>query len=576
MRRFLIGLLATLGALVLVFGLAVGGLIWWFVRSGPEPLPDSMLLTLDLRRPVLEGTAGFGAGWLAPREDYRLLDLVRALDRAAGDPRVKAVYARLDEAPRGLAVTQELRQAVLRVAAAGKSTIAFADSLGELSPGNEGYYLASAFQQITIQPMGSVGLTGLALEEPFAEGLLAKLGIELEVTRRSEYKTALDFVAASEPSPAHREMSEALIGSLDEQFRADIERSRPAVAGRIDGLIDGGPYTGQAALAAGLIDRLAFEDVLLEELRRGAGAPDGGRLQRVDLDDYAERGERAAPESAPVIAVVHALGPILRGTTGFDDSTAAADDVAAALSAAREDQSVRAVLFRISSPGGSPVASETISREIERLKDAGKPVVVSMGDVAGSGGYWIAADADVIMANPATLTGSIGVIAGKPVLDALWAWLDVNWTLTSRSEAAGIWSLNKPYTPAELAKVNASVDAIYAAFKDRVAAGRGLTAVQVEDVARGRVWTGAQAKPAGLVDELGGLFEAIGATKKQMGLREEDEVALVLYPDPSESFGRMIGRLTRGLTGAMALGDRLAGLVTVGPGAVGMSPPSFH
>lgn len=576
MRRFLVGLLATIGTLTLLLLVATGGLVWWLVRQDSEPLPDSMLLTLDLRRPILEGQPSLAASWLRSREEYYLLDLVQTLDRAARDPRVKGVYARLDETSRGFATTQELRQAITRIRDAGKATVAFADSLGELSPANEGYYLASAFERIALQPVGSVGLTGLSLQEPFARGLLEKLGISFEVTRRSEYKTALDFAAERAPSAAHREMSEALLDSLDGQFRAGIEKTRPALAGRIGTLIDQGPYTAQAALDAALVDRLDHEDVVLRELIRGQGLAGGGSARRIDLDDYRERSLPDRDPAGPRIAVVHAVGPILRGTVEFDAQTAAADDVAAALAAAREDPAVRAVLFRVSSPGGSAVASETIGREIDRLKAAGKPVIVSMGDVAGSGGYWIAAGGDVILADAATLTGSIGVIAGKPILQDLWAWLDVNWVTTSRGGNADFWSLNEPYSPAQQAKVNGALDAIYGAFKERVAAARGMSAAAVEEVARGRVWTGEQAVPIGLVDQIGGLSDAIAVAKERIGLRPEQDVVLVSLPDPDEGLSRLLGRLSRGLIGTGVMLERLIGTIAGGSGILGMSQPSIR
>lgn len=571
MRRFLVGLLATIGVLALLLVAGMGGLAWWLTRPDSEPLPDAMLLTLDLRRPVLEGQPGLAASWLRGGQDYHLLDLVQTLDRAARDPRVKGVYARLDETSRGFATTQELRQAILAVRAAGKTTLAFADSFGELSPGNEGYYLASAFEQIVLQPVGSVGLTGLAMEEPFARGLIDKLGVELEVTKRRDYKTVLDFATDRAPSPAHQEMSQSLLSSLDQQLRTGIEEGRPALAGRIGAVIDQGPYVGAAALEAGLVDRLDHEDVVLGELVRS----DGG-LRRVDLDDYRERTMPDPDEAAGRIAVVHAVGPILRGSAGFDGQAAAADDVADALAAAREDPDLRAVLFRISSPGGSAVGSETIAREIARLKAAGKPVIVSMGDVAGSGGYWIAAEADMILAAPATLTGSIGVIAGKPVLQDLWDWLEVNWVSTSRGRHAGIWSPNRPYTPEEQAKIDGMVDAIYQAFKDRVAAGRGLDPAAVEEVARGRVWTGAQAEPLQLVDRIGGLSEAIAVAKDRIGLNPSDEVALVVLPDPDKGLAQLLGRMSRGLIGTVSLVERFLGAAAGGGSAAAMWAPSFR
>lgn len=578
MRRFLVGLFATIGILTLLGVLGVVGLAWWLMRPDQEPLPDAMLLTLDLRRPVLEGQPSLAASWLRGGEDYHLADLVQTLDQAARDPRVKAVYARLDETPRGFATTQELRQAIGQLREAGKITVAFADSFGELTPGNEGYYLASSFERIVLQPVGSLGLTGLTMEEPFARGLLEKLGVEMEVIRRSEYKTAFDVVTQRTPSEAHQEMSQSLLDSLDAQFRAGIEAGRPALAGQIGARIDAGPYTGQAALDAGLVDQLDYEDVVLSALVQGegGGTDASGSMKRIALEEYQARTLLDPEDARARIALVHAVGPILRGASDFGRSTAAADEVAQALAAARADPDLKAVLFRISSPGGSAVASETIRREIERLKQAGKPVIVSMGDVAGSGGYWIAADADMILASPATLTGSIGVIAGKPVLDDLWDWLEVHWTTTSRGDHADIWSVNKSYSPEEQAKIAASVDWLYQSFKERVATARQLSVAEVEEIARGRVWTGAQAMPIGLVDRLGGLSEAILVAKAKIGLGADDQVALVPLPDPDQDLGRLLGRLSRGLLGTGVLLDRLQAMMAGGGSMVGMTPPSIR
>ena len=579
MRRFLVGLLALIGVLSILVVAGAVGLVWWLTRPDSRPVPQMALLTLDLRRPIEEGQPSLAANLLGGQDSYQLLDLVRMLGRAAHDPRIKALYVRLDETPHGFATTQELRHAIAEVRKAGKRTVVFADSLGELTPANESYYLASAFERIVLQPAGSVGLTGLALQEPFAKGLLAKLGIGFEVARRSEYKTALDFLADREPSAAHREMSEALLSSLDGQFRTGIEAARPALAGKLGPLIDAGPYTAQAALDAGLIDRLAYQDVLLNELVSGQGqdAADGSApvLQRIDFDQYASSAS-SEPKPKARIALIEAIGPIVRGSAEFENGMVAADDLAAALATARRADDIKAVLFRIASPGGSAVASETIGHEVDRLRQAGKPVVVSMGDVAGSGGYWIAANADVIIADAATLTGSIGVIAGKPVLQDLWSWLEVNWVTTSRGAHADIASLNKPYSAEERAKVDHAVDAIYQAFKNRVAAGRHLSEAAVEKVARGRVWTGEQAVDAGLVDGVGGLTDAILVAKERIGLARGDQVELVAIPGPDTGLRHLLARLGRRMRGASVVLDRLAGVLAGQSSIATMTAPSVR
>ena len=565
MKRFFVGLLAVIGLLALLVVAGMAGLGWWLLRDRAPSLPETMVLTVDLRQAIREGQRAFPAG-LFGSDDTGLIDLVTTLDRAARDPRVKAVFAQVDETNHGFATTQEVRAAIGRVRAAGKPTVAFADTLGELSSGNAGYYLASAFERIVIQPHGALGLTGLAIEEPFAAGLLERLGVDLQVTKRREFKTALDSFAERGPSPAHQEMMDALVGSMDAQLRQGIVDGRSGLAGRLDGLIDGGPYTVEEASEVGLIDAIGYRDEALGELGRKVEAPP------VPLGAYRD----AAPAPAgPRIAVVHAVGPILRGSGGFSSSVAAADDVAGALRAAREDPDVRAVIFRIASPGGSAVGSETIAREVQRLKDAAKPVIVSMGDVAGSGGYWIAADADVILADPGTLTGSIGVIAARPVLQRLWEELDIAWSTTARGENADIWTVNRPFTEAEQRKIDQGVDALYEGFKQKVATGRKLDPAEVETIAKGRVWTGEQALPIHLVDRLGGFLDALAAAREKTGLRPDDPVTLTMFPQ--QDFNQFVRGLGRSFTSAgTTLQGLFAGVATWTGGTSSMPVPELR
>jgi protease-4 len=500
-RRFLAGLLATIGALTLLSILAVGIGAWWVAGrlSGP-PLPASIVLVADLREELPEAEAPALVPGL-PRLERRptVSDVVLALNAAGGDPRVKGMVARLDDTGHGLAVAQELRDAVAKFRATGRFAVAHAETFGELGPGNEGYYLATSFERVDLQPVGLVGLTGLGAEVPSAAGLLANIGVTFEVARRAEYKTALETVSEREITPANREMLGALLDDLSRQLAEGVAAGRRLDPAAVARLIDGGPYTAGEALSAGLVDGVRH----LDETLGAALAQAGEGARAVPLGAYRRSGLPEPDEAASSVAFVRGVGTIRRGEGGVGRDIAA-DDTAQALADAVRDPDIRAILLRLDTGGGSAVASETIARQVRRAVAAGKPVVVSMGNTAASGGYWIAAEASTLVAQPATLTGSIGVVAGKPVLDGLWERLGVNWERVTRGANADIWSVNDPYTPAGRARIEAVLDAIYADFKAKVGQGRGLDAAQVEAVARGRVWTGAQAKQLGLVDRLGG------------------------------------------------------------------------
>jgi protease-4 len=563
LRRFLVGLFATIGVLALIVVGAVASLVWRYWPDRPS-LPAQFVLTADWRQPIAE-EAG-------PPDllDFRLTlsptvsEVVLALDAAGKDPRVKGLVARLDGTRHGFAVAQELRDAVRRFRASGRFAIAYADSFGELGPGNEGYYLATAFDEIHLQPVGLVGLTGLMAEVPLAQGLLANLGIELEVAKREEYKTALESFTQSELTPANREMLNGLLDDLGRQLVAGIADGRELDPAEVQRLIDRGPLTGEEALAGRLIDRIAHEDEILADARARAGDAD-----TIELADYAA--QRPSGAAAAKVALVRAAGLIRRGEDGVGLEIAA-DDLADTLSDAADDEAIRAVLLRIDSGGGSAVASETVARGVRRVRAAGKPVIVSMGNAAASGGYWIAMDATRIVAQPATLTGSIGVLAGKPTLEGVWEKLGVNWAQIPRGTNAAIWSVNQPYSPQARARVEAILDAIYGSFKEGVARGRSLPPEKVEAVAKGRVWTGEQAKGLGLVDEVGGLDAALAAVRRELRLPEQAELDVELLPYPSNPLLKALdwlGPQTEALMQMATLIQRLAASGT----AVATAPP---
>ena len=529
MRRFLVGFLATIGAIVL---LLVGGGIAaaWLLFPGPPQLPARIILTLDLRDEVPEMQHADPLSALGLPQGPTLIETVMALERAGLDPRVQGLIARVDDAGPGLAQTQELRAALARFRDQGKFAYVHADSFGEFGPGMLGYYLATAFEEIHLQPLGALGLTGILIETPLLRELLDELGVEPLVDKRGAYKHAADTFTDAELSPAHRESLESLAASVDGQLKSGIAQGRGMTVDEVARLIDGGPYLADEAHAARLVDGLSYWPELLEQVRLQVGAG----AEPVSLRDYGRAVEFVPDEDAPVIALIQGVGQIQRGDSEYGPLGGwimGADTIAAALADAIDDPEVQAILFRIDSGGGSAVASESIGRQVRRAVEAGKPVIVSMAEFAASGGYWIAMDATQIVADPGTLTGSIGVFAGKPVLAEFWDEVGVNWGQVARGANATMWSTLVGYSEQARARLEAFLDQTYAAFVEGVARGRELSREEVLEIAEGRVWTGQQAAELGLVDELGGFEHALGLAKEAIGIAPEQAVELRRFPE---------------------------------------------
>lgn len=526
-RRALTGCFALFGLFVFLLLVAAGLVAWLAVRSlvpGAPALPERILLVADLRGSLPDGAVPdprrlLGGG----RPD--LTATLEALERAAGDPRVVGLLARVDATSHGLAAAGELRAAVRALAAAGKRTVAHADDLGGLAPGNEGYLLASGFDTLALAPLATVGITGFAAEIPYLGGLLARIGVRAEIVRREEYKTAFESFVAREPSPQQLEQLNALLDDVHGRFLEAVAGARGMDSRRVQTLVDGAPWSAAEALDAGLADRIAgwreLRDALGEELDAEA----------VPLARYLAALEAEQPEDAATVALVHVSGTLRRGD-GPPFEGAFAGPIVEALDAAARDEDIRAVILRIDSPGGDALAAEEVARAVERVREAGKPVVASLVNAGASGAYWVAVAADRILAGADTLTGSIGVIAAKPVLGDLARKLDVEIVRLERGRNSGIWSLFTGFDEAERARAEALVDAIYRRFLDRVAEGRGMDPARVREVARGRVWTGAQALRHGLVDGLGGLVAAKAAVRELLGLPADAPLVLRRLPEP--------------------------------------------
>jgi protease-4 len=482
-----------------------------------------LILELDLTEGLTEGPAADPVSALLSRRRIRLHELLDGLRRAREDDRVRVLVVKVGGRRIGLAGVQELRDAIGAFRGSGKLTVAWAETFGEFSRGNVPYYLATAFDRIFLQPSGDLGLTGVAVEQLFFAGALEKIGVDFQSAARREYKTATDALTERGFTPPAREAAERLAASIAEQLTEAISARRGKSPEEARDLLNRGPFLATEALELGLVDSLGYRDEVYAAVRKEAGAEASvqhvTRYQRAHA--VAQRARQLPYPREQYVALIHATGPIRRGRSGrgpLSGSAIGSDTVAAALRAARSDDRARAVLLRVNSPGGSYTASDTIWREVVRIRDSGKPVVVSMGDVAASGGYFIAMAADEIVAQPGTLTGSIGVIVGKPVFREMFGRAGVTSDSVSEGAHATMFAPTHPFTDEEWERINAWLDHIYADFTGKVALGRGLAAERVEELARGRVWTGADARANGLVDSLGGLEEAAAIARRRASL----------------------------------------------------------
>jgi len=545
MRRLIVGFFAVIGfvTVLLVAGvtLLVGGL-----KPSVTPLPGSILLSVDLTRELPERASEEPLLRLLVGGRLTLRNFLDAIEAAGDDPRVKGLLARVGSDENGLAKVQEVRDAIAAFRSKGKFALAFADSFGEFGPGTRPYYLATAFDEVWLQPMGNVGLTGLYAESPFLKGTLDLLGIVPEFDHREEYKTAMNLLTETKMTPAHREEVEALLASVAGQIVRGIAQGRKLSEAAVRGLIDRGPLLGEEAVEAKLVDRLGYRD----EVPAHARARAGSGAEVVSLTSYLDRAGHPHREGA-TIALIYGSGLVVRSGDGAANpvtgsNVMAATEMTRAFRAAVRDSAVRAILFRIDSPGGSAVASESIWREVVFARERGKPVIVSMGDVAGSGGYYAAAAADKIVAEPATLTGSIGVLAGKLVVADLLKKIGVSTDAAQIGTNAAMFSSTADFTARAHDRLEAFLDEIYKGFKDHVATGRHMTQEAVEAVAKGRVWSGEDAKARGLVDELGGYAVALRLAKEAAKLPPDAPITLTVFPReetlPELIYNRLSGK----------------------------------
>ena len=557
MRKTIGRILAWIGGLT--FGMVVLMILSVVLLSGEDPVPDRVILEIDLEQGVAEYVPEDPFAKLIADEVHTLRDVVGALDAAASDDRVVGLLARGGGAPMGFAQAQEIRDAVLAFGKVGKSTVIFAETFGELVRDNVGYYLATAFDRIYLQPSGDVGLTGLAMEQPFIKGTLDLLGIGVQMDRRHEYKNAMNLFTETKFTDAHREASEAFVESMTEQMVLGISHARRTTPEAVREIIDRGPFLALSAQTEGLVDSLAYWDEVRDLMKNEHGLD----AEWLDIGDYLKRIDEKPFSEGTKVALIYGVGPVHRGESDYDPLNASvtmgASTLTSAFRSAANDKDVRAILFRIDSPGGSYVASDAIWREVAKARKADKPVIVSMGGVAASGGYFVAMNADKIVAQPGTITGSIGVLAGKFVTTEFWKRLGMTWDTAQVGENALIWGTGAEFTTEQWGKLQASLDRIYEDFTAKVAEGRNMSQADVHAVAKGRIWTGEDARARGLVDELGGMKTAMRLIREVLELEAEASLNLVQFPKEKTLIEQV---MEKGLIRTLSNGDALARLAT--------------
>ena len=553
---------------VLGFALVVsmaGFLLLYFLVGREPSVPSNATLVLRVGGTLAEIAPADVIGYIRGVRTPTVRSIVDNLRKARVDSRVSAVLLK----PTGFespfwGKVQEIRDAVAEFKKSGKPVYAYLEYGGDRE-----YYLATAADRIFLMPSSSVDLTGIATYELFLRGTLDKFGAYPDLHHIGEYKTATNTFTEKTYTRAHKEMDEALNRDLYEQLVRGIADGRKKNETEIRRLFDEGPFLPEDALRAGLVDDVAYEDQVEDRLRSARKGGAGQDARKIDTDDYARIGPTSVGlNKGPRIAVIYAAGTISSGKGGFDPlngEIVGSDTLIEYIRQARRDTTIRGTVLRIDSPGGSAAASDAIWRElmITRRERADHPVVASMSDLAASGGYYIAMPAQIIVAQPSTLTGSIGIFGGKVVTGGVYEKLGAHIEATSIGKHAEINSPARPYNPEELKKLQEQLQAFYDQFVEKVATSRHSSPEKIDAIAQGRVWTGRQAKQNGLVDVLGGLDAALAITKQRAKIPADSEVELVVFP-PRRSFYEIVTEQFGGSSDASAVSAWLSANLSKG------------
>jgi len=539
--------------------------------AGHRRAREPVLLELDLSRGLLETQPADPLAAVRSRGVPTLRGLVDQFRRAAEDDRVVGLVAQVSASALPPSQADELADAVESFGATGRTTVAWTESFGEVGIGTTAYRLAVAFDTIWMQPSGQLGLTGVAGRGVFVRGLLDRLGVEPQFGQRHEYKNAADLFMRESMSAAQREALQQLADSVLDSVVSTVARCRGRTAQQVRDAVDVAPLSAPEAVEAGLVDRLGYRDEVYADLRERLA--DDGRLTLRYVHRWSPTGpalarQRIQQRNQPVVACVSVLGGIGLGRSGnnpIGGRHAGSDTVCAALRTAGRRDDVRAVVLRVVSPGGSYVASDAVRREVLQLRETGRPVVASMGAVAASGGYFVAMGCDEIVATASTITGSIGVLAGKLVTGAALGRVGVGVEPIGAGRQSTMFSPDVGFSDEQWQRLNEWLDEVYDDFTRKAATDRGVEHADLEPLARGRVWTGADALQRGLVDRLGGLRAAVERAAQRADV-DPDTVTVHTVPHSNP-----LERLRLPASSESATASAPGGLLAAAGGLVGMS-----
>lgn len=502
-------------------------------------VPDSAVLSINFNTDYAELRSDDFFAEFTDQSVYSVFDVVRAINIAATDSRIKALSATINTTSLGMAQVQEIADAVKFFRSTGKKAYAYSQGMGSFGRGTREYYLATAFDEIWMQPNSDIGLTGISIEVPFMKNILQKIGIEPEFYTRYEYKTAVASFLNSHFTPAYKEELQKLGNGLYGQITKEIALNRNLTVDEVKTLIDNAPLFAEDALRQNLINGIDYQQELNSILKKAYNA------EIFNITDYMAHIDDYYGKKLPEIAFLVLEGVIEAGKSAnnpMEEALVGSSTIIAQLEELSKKENLKALVLRVNSPGGSYIASAEIWHAIKKFKtEKNIPVVVTMGDYAASGGYFVSLAGDYIIAEPATVTGSIGVLGGKVVLEEFWKKLNIGWGEVNFGKNAGILSVNHKFSQAEKEIFNRSLDRIYKDFTNKVSQARHIDIAQMDKIARGRIWLGQEALELGLIDAVGGIDFAIKKAKELSGMSYDEEFGLSYYPR-RESFQEKLTR----------------------------------
>ena len=527
-----------ISGIVIVLALAAFIVIALLISAfrGSEPtIADNSVLILKIQGEMPDYVPDDPMRRLFGADDSSLSNLILQIKKAKVDKRISALLLDINFSGAGWGKSDEIRDAIADFRTSGKPAYAYMEY-----GANKEFYLATSCEKIFVAPSGDLFITGLAAEVMFFRGSLDKLGIEPDVFQIGKYKNAPDQFTRKEMSDAHKEVMNSILDDLYGRLVNTIATARKKTPDEVRAIIDNAPIKAAQAKELGLIDGANYRDEVYAELKKRLGYKEGDKLNTVTGGTYRDiKPESVGLNKGERIAIIYASGAIGSGRSNdgpYGDQSVGSETVSKAITDAAEDKTIKAIVIRVDSPGGSSYASDIIWHAVESAKKT-KPVVISMGDVAASGGYYIACNANKIIAEPSTITGSIGIFAGKPVMKGFYDWLGITTEYVMRGKLAGMFRETEKFTKEERAKFEEMITSTYKdEFVPKVAKGRGRDAAYIDSIAQGRVWMGSQAKGNGLVDEFGGLDKAIEVAKGLANIPAEKGIERVVMPYPRTFF----------------------------------------